>query len=195
MGATMERFPMRSVLVAVALVAFASISARANTITPVFTGFTPGVSVSYDAQLTSGELRAGDGFTIFDVGGFAGFINTAANWSSTATFTTSPFGTPLSATDDPALVNVHYTYGGATIVQLGTQTFSPFIIATTSTAVGVDDWVSRDHLLGGGGGTSETKALTVVPVAPAVVPDGGSTLVFLGVSLLTVGAVRRRTMS
>jgi hypothetical protein len=190
----MKGISMRSAVVASAIMVLTSGPVRANTITPIFiAGSAPG-TFSYALQFTSGELRPGDGFTIFDFGGFAGVATTPINWSSNATFTTSPWGTPISNTDDAALVNVHLTYNGPIVQEPLSSFIGPFAILTTSTVTSADEWVSQDHILALGL-PSVNKGGTVVPGAPLVVPDGGWTLAFLGLSLLTIGMLRRMSLA
>src|SRR5258708_7816586 len=100
--------------------ALASCSAIANTITPdaVLTP-TPGVW-EYSATLSSGELHAGDSFTIFDFGGYvAGSIYAPPLWTSLATLVGSnPAAAPLGP-DNPAEYNLRFTYFGPAVQTLG----------------------------------------------------------------------------
>src|SRR5437867_11282472 len=55
-----------------------------HTVTPSLITATPGGLWSYNADLTSGQLVAGDGFTIFDFGGYVtGSIAAPADWAAT----------------------------------------------------------------------------------------------------------------
>src|SRR5262245_22336386 len=91
-----------------------ALAAQANTITPTLITFTPGVSITYSANLTSGEIHAGDGFTIFDIGGFTGFGPVAAGWTAAAAPFGSPWGiAPLGA--DTVDMNVTFTYTGPAV--------------------------------------------------------------------------------
>ena len=190
---------VRSALTTFALVAFAVGSAHANTITPTLTGFVPGVSVDYEADFGSGELHAGDGFTIYDIGGFTGFIAVNPLWTATANNLASPWGGPPPlTTPDGAATNVHFTYNGPTIeVQFGQTTFAPFTLGTTATLLTTDDWESRDHTLGlvgnvgdGALGDFHQDTISVPFVEP--VPDGGSTVMLLGSALVAFGMLRRK---
>lgn len=185
----MKGISIRSALIAGILVLVSAATARANTITPFLSGFDPGVSITYDAVVSSGELHAGDGFTIFDIGGFTGVIATPAGWTSSFSPTTSPFGSPLGP--DTFDTNVHFTWTGST-TDVAFILYSSFIVGTTALALTVDDWVSRDHLLnpvGDGAMGPEVKAAIEVP---AHVPDGGSTAALLGSVLFAFGMLRRR---
>jgi hypothetical protein len=187
---------VKSGLLAVALVALASGSAWANTITPKLVGFTPGSDITYEAELTSGEIHPGDGFTIYDIGGFTGFIAIDPLWTAVANNLPSPWtdGSPLT-TPDSVDLNVHFTYmGPADEVQFGETLYSPFKLATTSMFLVTDDWESQDHLLGTAGvidgGVADSHQNTIS--VPAHVPDGGSTAMLLGSVLFAFGALRRK---
>jgi len=191
----MKANAVKSGLMAVALVALASGSAWANTITPSATVFVPGVSITYEADLTSGEIHAGDGFTIFDIGGFTGFGPLPAFWVASNSVVGSPFSPPGSLGPDTGDMNVHFTYTGASLESaLASILFTPFVVMTTSTALITDDWLSRDHLLAtagvidGGPATAHRDDILV----PEHVPDGGSTAALLGSVLLGFGMLRRR---
>ena len=197
----MRVIPIKSVLLAGALLALVSVTASANTITPRFVSFTPGDRIVYDADFTSGELHAGDGFTIYDIGGFAGFGFIDPLWTATAT----NFGTPFVPPAPPGLVvppdrfdeNVHFTYIGPTIQQLAVQVFGPFEVLTTGTLLAIEDWKSADHTIGtigivGDGTPAGVGGATIVTVA--AVPEPGSTMAFLGLGLMAVGMLRRKAL-
>lgn len=168
-------------------------SAMANTITPQLLGTGP--VWTYGADLTSGELHAGDGFTIFDFGGYvAGSIVAPAGWVASVSAFGSPWGlAPLGP--DSSEANLTFTYTGASIeVVVGAFPFGPFTAATTSASIVTDNWVSRDHLLGTPGVIDGTlgpgdRANILVP---AGVPDGGATAMLLGLGILGLGALRRK---
>ncbi len=172
-------------------------SGFANTITPELTGaFLPG-TWTYSVKLTSGELHAGDGFTIFDFGGYVGgSIAAPGGWVASTSATGSPWGVaPLGP--DTGDVNLTWTYVGAPVEAVfGAIPFGPFTAVTTSTTFVTDNWVSRDHLIGAPGfidgalGPGD-KGNILVP-GPVVVPDGGATAMLLGVGVLALGAVRRK---
>jgi hypothetical protein len=185
---------VKSIASALTLVAVASISARANTITPSTFSFTPGDSITYYAELKSGELHAGDGFTIYDIGGFLGFGELPVDWVASSSMTGSPFGSPpLTTTDELGYTNVHFTYEGPSVEHsLGLPTtFIPFVVLTSSVTLVTDDWVSIDHLLAtkgviDGGVASVHTDQILVPV-----PDGGGALTLLGSALLAMGVLGR----
>src|SRR5690606_8596686 len=136
-------------------------TSKALTITPFVVSFDPGSSITYSAQLSDGELWGGpppsaglpvvgDGFTIFDIGGFVGIgdLPASGDWVATTTLTGSAYGTPAGG-DDPSLMNVTFTYVGVSVeADNGTLLFLPFQVLTTATNTAFDDWVSRDHTLG-----------------------------------------------
>ena len=195
----MERIPIRSVLLTAGFLTFVAVNARANTITPSPIAWTPGSAIVYGARLSSGELHPGDGFTIFDIGGFTGFGAIAPSWSA-ASGSGSIFSLPSQGLDNPFITNVTFTYTGAAVeANFGDISFWPFTVLTSSTALTTDDWVSRDHLLAqpfvidGGIGSAHRDDILVPAsgVSVTAVPDGGSTLALLGLGFLAVGTVRR----
>lgn len=166
----------------------------ANTITPELAGFVPGVAVTYDAKHSSGELHPGDGFTIFDIGGFTGLGPVPLGWVSAVTVG-SPFSPPAPGGVDGSDANVTFTYTGAPLeTVVFSTTFPGFVVFTKSTSLVTDDWVSKDHLLGiagvidGGLSSGKTDQILV----PAHVPDGGATAVLLGLGLLGAVGIRRK---
>lgn len=176
-------------------------SAGANTITPTTSSFAPGSSITYSADLTSGEMHSGDGFTIFDIAGFTGFGAIPANWTATSSLSGSTFGVPLGP-DDAALTNVTFTYGGAAVEQgFGQLILGSFVVNTTATLTVTDDWVSRDHLLGvqgvidGAIGPGDRGSILVPSITgnTITVPDGGNALILFGAALAALGVLRRRT--
>ena len=160
-----------------------------HTLTPSLASATPGGLWSYNADLTSGQLAAGDGFTIFDFGGYvAGSIAAPVGWTPTTALTGSPFGTSLGL-DDPALVNLTFTYNGITINQaIGAQTFTGFTANTTDLGQVADDWASHDHDITS---APATEAQGTILVPSNAVPDGGSTVALLGVALAGLEGLRR----
>ena len=204
----MNGIPIRSALLAAGLVAVASVTARANTITPSTQGWLPGIAIVYGARLSSGEIHpgdgitTGDGFTIFDIGGFAGFGTIAPNWVATSG-PGSLYSLGSQGPDDPGLTNVTFRYTGLPFeANFGDIFLGSFFVLTSSTALTTDDWVSRDHMLGtpfviDGVTANPHRDEILVPEAPVTgtaVPDNGPTLTFLGLGLLAVGTVRRRIL-
>ena len=186
-------------ILAGAVAAFATYTATANTITPHSLVMpTPGVWV-YSADHSSAELHAGDAFTIFDFGGYvAGSIYAPALWTKSATLLGSdPAGASLGP-DDPTLYNLRFVYTGPSIQTLGVVGLGLFGATTTDTAMTVDDWISRDHLIGkpnvigdGGLGTIHRDQILV----PVGVPDGGTTVLLLGVGLSGLAFAKRKLMA
>jgi hypothetical protein len=181
-------------------------TAHANTITPILTSFSAGVSITYSANHSSGHLEAGDGFTIFDIGGFTSVLSVPANWVPSTSLLGGIFGiAPFPSTpDNPALTNVTFTYTGAHVHQeTGNTIYTPFVVGTTGTTLVIDSWTSRDHVISGANQTNPPTSF--VPGAPhtdeilvpavAGVPDGGSTVGLLGLALVGLAALRRRIKS
>lgn len=144
---------------------------------------------SYNASLTSGLLQAGDGFTIFDFGGYiAGSIVAPVNWTGVASPSGSPYGPDINS-DSPFDFNLTFTYTGPTVLQtIGAQTFTGFGATTTVRLTSFDGWASRDHQPDGNVGTVHTD-LILVPV-----PEVSTTVAVLG-GLVFLGAVALRRKS
>jgi hypothetical protein len=159
-----------------------------HTLTPSLASATPGGLWSYNADLKSGQLDAGDGFTIFDFDGYvAGSIAAPVDWTPSTALTGSPFGASLGL-DDPALINLTFTYNGPTINQaIGAQTFTGFTANTTDLGQVADDWASLDHDISSAPATGAQGTILV----PSAVPDGGSTVALLGVALVGLEGLRR----
>lgn len=181
------------------------VTANANTITPQFTSFLAGTSITYSADHTSGHLEAGDGFTIFDIGGFTSVLSDPVNWTASTSlsggiFGIAPFGG--AGTDNPTLWNVTFTYTGPHVHQETLSTvYGPFVIGTTGTILVTDSWTSRDHAIDPAGagdtfipGSPHTDQI-LVPAVGGTVPDGGSTVSLLGLALVGLAALRRRIKS
>ena len=181
-------------------VALATFTARANTITPSLDSVS-GLTWTYNMDFSSGELQAGDGFTIVDFNGYVpGSIFAPLNWSvavNPPTAVGSPFGAPALSTVDTPAINLHFTYTGPTVeIASGPHLFvTGFGADSTSPLYAIDDWVSRDHLIGtigvlGDGGVGSVHTDTIV--VPAPVPDGGLTLALLGMGLVGLEGLRRK---
>jgi VPDSG-CTERM motif len=181
-----------------ALGLFAGSRVSANTITPSVTlASTPGLWI-YSADLTSGELHAGDGFTIFDFGGYvAGSVVAAPGWTASVALLGSIYGAPVIDADNPGEVNLTFTYTGPPIqMVIGALPFTPFSALTTYTDVRVDSWISQDHEIGSplviGDGPLGTVHRDTILVPATNIPDGGSTVALLGLGLLAVDRMRRK---
>ena len=165
--------------------------AEHHTITPsVVSTSAPGVW-DYTANLSSGAVNNGDGFTIFDFGGYvAGSIFAPAGWDATAVLTGSVLGVapPSGYVDDPTLFNLEFTRTGGTVGPTnGVLNLGNFGATTTDVSQGYVAWSSRDHAPTGAFGADHADLI----LAPIAVPDGGSTVALLGAALVGLEGLRR----
>ena len=168
-----------------------------HTITPsVVTPNSPG-TWTYTADLSSGQVMNGDGFTIFDFGGLvAGSSFAPAGWSAVEQLTGSVLGVapPASNPDNPALFNLLFTRTGRTVGPTnGTMNLGQFGATTTDTSQTFVGWSSRDHFPTGSPPAAGTDHADII-LAPAPgnhVPDGGPTVALLGLALTGIEATRR----
>jgi hypothetical protein len=167
-----------------------------HTITPnVFSTNSPGVW-TYDAILTSGQALNGDGFTIFDFGGYVGgSIFAPVGWSAVAQLTGSVLGVPAPASnpDDPALFNLLFTRTGGTVGPTnGMLDLGHFGATTTDTSSTFVGWSSRDHFPTGNPPAPGNPHQDIIEApAPGAVPDGGATVALLGIALAGLEGMRR----
>lgn len=185
----------------VGAIALATFNLRAQTITPSLDSVV-GPMWTYNMDFSSGELHAGDGFTVVDFNGYvAGSEFAPLNWSvalNPPTAVGSPFGAPALSTADTAAINLHFIYTGPTVeIASGPHLFvTGFGALSTSPLYAIDDWVSRDHLIGtigilGDGGLGSVHTDTIV--VPAVVPEPATvTLALVGVLACLVGRRMQR---
>ena len=168
-------------------------TATHHTITPsVVSTSAPGIW-TYTADLSSGQVMNGDGFTIFDFGGYvSGSIFAPAGWTAVAQPTGSVLGVlpPASNPDDPALFNLLFTRVGGTVGPTsGVINLLNFGATTTDTGQTFVGWSSRDHTPTGAVGTDHADIISAP--APARVPDGGATVALLGIALTGLEGMRR----
>jgi hypothetical protein len=169
-----------------------------HTITPSVANInSPGIW-TYAANLSSGQVLNGDGFTIFDFGGYvAGSIFAPAGWTAVAQLTGSVLGVapPPSNPDNPALFNLLFTRSGATVGPeiIGALSLGNFGATTTSTGTTFVGWSSRDHFPMGHPPSPGTDHADIIlaPDAPRTVPDGGATVALLGIALGALEGMRR----
>jgi hypothetical protein len=155
----------------------------------------PGVW-TYDAMLTSGTAINGDGFTIFDFGGYvAGSIFAPVGWTAVPQLTGSVLGIapPAGYIDNPALFNLLFTRSGGTIGPVvGMQDLGHFGATTTDTGTTFVAWTSRDHLPFGSPPSPGTDHRDFIEApAPGAVPDSGATVALLGIALAGLEGMRR----
>ena len=168
-----------------------------HTITPSVASInSPGVW-TYAANLSSGQVLDGDGFTIFDFGGYVGgSIFAPSGWTAVAQLTGSVLGIapPAANPDNPALFNLLFTRSGGTLGPevMGVLPLGEFGATTTSTLTTFVGWSSRDHFPTGSPPSPGTDhADIILAPAPGAVPDGGATVALLGIALGGLEGMRR----
>src|SRR5688500_12250820 len=94
-------------MLVVGLFVLSGLTAHAETIAPSFVGFAAG-TLTYSATLSSGQMHAGDGFTIYDIYGFtsASVLLSPYTWTVTSSPTAQITTLEPVGPDDPALQNV-----------------------------------------------------------------------------------------
>lgn len=175
---------VRSVVLLGALVMLLPGAARGNTIFPVMSSFTPGVQIVYDATFLLSQLQNGDGFTVFDVGGFEDVASVPTGWTSSVSATGSPFSPFIGGTPtDGGLTNVHFVWAGGTVIPIAPHL--GFVVLTSGTSLRIGIFGSKDHAPGG------APQFAILGPVPVPVPDQGSTMALLGLAMLSVGLLRR----
>jgi hypothetical protein len=162
-----------------------ALPASANTITPSYVSSVGGVW-TYQITLTQSQVQTGDFFTILDFGD-AGFSAAPAGWSFSQSLV-GPAVPNVTPADNASVNNVTFTWTGATFNADGVILL-PFVITTTlpdATVFGF--WSSQDHLINVGGPAQGATGNILIPN----VPDGGSTMALLGLTLVAVAGVRRK---
>jgi len=204
------RKQMARVIAAAALLIIGASAAKANTIT-VTAGSTAGgvfnYMISEDAggRISDGGLVPNvattpfisngtmydDYFTIYDFVGFTGTHTEPAGWAFLSQLI-GPTDSNVLAADSATIVNLTWYWTGATT---GPGPFSIAGFSATTTATGVNiagQWSSEDTQNGGLDDGTTNFAGGKVAVPTTNVPDAGSTLLLLGVSLLGMGWQARR---
>ncbi len=160
---------------------------------------------TYTASLLNGQLRAGEGIiTIYDFRGYVGGTAFApADWS----FSSSLVGTtpadlaPVGVLfDDPTIPNLTWSYTGANVGSPNTSSpvsLGSFGADSTLSDSDLDKYVTQDRSnpsdAAPNGALSGSFGSTDVPVQRVQqVPDGGSSMILLGMALLGLGGMVRR---
>ena len=109
----------------------------------------------------------------------------------------SLFGTPnllgpavpnVTPQDSAAHNNVTFTWTGATF-NAANATIAPFVVSTSLPDNPIFGfWSSQDHLINVGGPAQGATGNILIPN----VPDGGSTIALLGMTLVAVAGIRRK---
>jgi len=161
----------------------AVLAARADII-PTFTGATSsgGNTVwSYTIDITSGQnVTTGDFFTIYDFGPFmTGTGVQPSGWALSSAFV----GVTPSQTlppDDPAILNLTWTYSGSTLTGTGLGPFSVTIAGVTPSPAPI----RTSHFAAEGTQiSSEDKIDNVGQISvPVIVPEASTFSLFVGAS-------------
>jgi hypothetical protein len=150
---------------------------------------------TWNASLELGsEVRTGDFFTIYDLGGFddtsahseqAGWVETAALTGVTPNLT-NPF-------DDPATFNVTWTYVGTPTIPPGTN-IGNFTITSTATTSRLDSYAVSSHAPTdtGNPGTQQNVGQTTVPGQAVTATPEPSSVILFGGGLTAFGLWMRR---
>ena len=204
----MRRTIHKALLVAGGALALAG-QARANTISvgsnPSTVPDGPNFKWTYAASLLNGKVRTGEGLiTIYD---FAGFVPGSAfssdpNWtfSSNVTGTTPSDLAPVgNLFDDLSIPNLTWMYTGPELISPNTSISVPlgtFGADSTLSASILDKYVTQDRSnpsdAAPDGAVSGSFGSTDVPVNRQV-PDSGSSVMLLGLALLGLGGLARKS--
>ena len=173
---------------------------QASTIAPEVLALPVAGTWTYGANLTSGEIHPGDGFTIFDFSGFSGFGVIEPGWIASSAPFGSPWGIAPTGIDSPS-PNLTFTYTGPPLQSIVlTIPLGAFEATTTNPGIAIDDWTSRDHLIGsiatiGDGAIGNPHTDNILVPSPRTTfdtPDGGPPIALLGFALLSIEALRRK---
>jgi hypothetical protein len=155
---------------------------------------------TYSASAQNSSLMAGGStkIIIYDFLGFTGVTAQPIDWSFSSELVTSPQPPLQSVPDNGAIVNLVWTYTGST-VQVGPLPALAINLglfqAQSTIEVGSLGYYStgdRDYgTLGSPGPESGASGRVNTPG----VPDGGTTVMLLGVALSGLGLIRRKLVS
>jgi hypothetical protein len=188
---------IRSILVAAVILVTGAASAAANTIAPSFTGITDlgdgTYRWNYEAYVTNGRLDADaaateEFFTLYDIRGYvAGSATASGGWTaSDHLLGKTPTNFLLTTPDSPFLLNVSFTYSSTTEIKCNAPCLvGTFSFRSTLNRITLGNWTSQD-LAQNSNATQDAEGLIELPS----LPDGGSTMAFLGLGLIVLGTLR-----
>lgn len=168
-----------------------SSSAFANTITPEFVSSDAAGNWIYQIDIVTSQLQNGDFFTINDFGP-AVLVAAPATWTFSQA-NTGPNALPLGGLDDPTIANLTFTWNAGVTNVVSALNIGPFhVLSPFGAPTTFDFWTSQDHLINVGGPAQGAFGNIEVPVQEQRVPDGGSTMALLGMTLVAVAGLRRK---
>jgi hypothetical protein len=175
---------------------FAALASAADaTIAPYVVTTTSGGAWTYGGKVSSGQVNFGDGFTIFDFGGYVNAsIFAPAGWTPTVQLSGSVLNVapPVGYVDDPSLFNLLFTRTGTTVGPTnGVIDLGLFGATTTFTSTTLVGWSSRDHTPEIPGHPSMVAQPHADSILAPSVPDSGPTVALLGIGLAGIEAIRR----
>jgi hypothetical protein len=153
---------------------------------------------NYSASLTSSDqIVTGNSFTIYDFAGYVpGSITAPAGWTASVQALTPPPNVLLSHGDDPAYLNLTFTYTGSAPITNSTTITGFSAVSVSGDPVTAKNFVGQINAQGIG--RVDTVGDTIVPAttlpSPAPAPEP-SALVSGGIGLLIVGFIVRRRRS
>ncbi len=165
--------------------ALLAVPASANTIVPVFVSAV-GTTWTYTINVIASQLQNGDYVTINDFG-TAGLISNPApaDWA----FSQSSTGPNSLPTPETGKKNITLMWTGGT-VNVGFASYTFVFSSANGSATKAGRWSSQDHQIGTGLGPQPAGGFIQTPLNP--VPDGGSTIALLGMTLVAVAGLRRK---
>ncbi len=191
---------MKKIVVLVAWVA--ALAVVRGDIIPVFSGTSPSGTNTvwgYQIDITSDQqVTAGDFFTIYDFGSFITGSNVQpSGWSFSSSLITAP-PAGVNPPDDPTLLNLTWTYTGATAIPTG-STVGPFSVTVAGSQFQEapptrSSYFAAQATRNSGGNFSKINNVGRIPVPVAIPEPTTVAMTLLGAGLLLSAQRFRRKM-